>query len=500
MVLDLGLEGNLIFAGEHKDVPELLSAIDISVLSSLNEGFSNTILESMAAAKPVVATNTGGTPEAVVEGVTGFMVPPRDPAALAGAIIKLLRDEGLRHRMGRAGFLRVKENFETTVMLAKLQELYLRLLEGKRGVRVGMDTNESPHIVSFSKQVIKTALGAAYKYSGISFIIRKTSKSFKIFAYHRISDVKFDPLGMNLSTDMFESHIRYIHGQCNPISLQSALELRQAGLPYPENAVVLTFDDGYRNNYAAAFPLLKKYKIPATVFLSVGAVENKGALWYDEIVNTLKTSRGRVLDLRGIKLKEYELATDQNKSDAAAHIAMRLKYINRYDRDRAVEYIKEVSGRGVREKEDDNAMLTWDMVKEMQSSDVSFGSHGMTHSILTTMTLKDVEFELKESKKLIFERTGREPLYFAYPNGHEYDFNDDVAALARASGYKAACTLIAEGNRGYSPYSLNRYCVTARMLSSFMGGFSDSKFEMEMEKEKIKYIFSFKPFRSIKHV
>ncbi len=128
LVRSLNLSEHVIFTGEYKNVPELLSAIDISVLASYNEGFSNTILESMAAGKPVVATNTGGTPEAVIDGETGLLVAPGDPVGLAEAIYTLLSDKDLRRKMGAAGSARVAAFFDNGVMMAKLQNLYSRLL------------------------------------------------------------------------------------------------------------------------------------------------------------------------------------------------------------------------------------------------------------------------------------------------------------------------------------------------------------------------------------
>ncbi|OGP39016.1 MAG: hypothetical protein A2X93_07235, partial [Deltaproteobacteria bacterium GWC2_56_8] len=91
----LGLEDYFIFLGDRKDVPETLSSFDMMVLPSLSEGFSNAALEGMAAGKPVIATDCGGNPEAVIDNETGFLVPPADSHGLAGAILRLLDDAEL---------------------------------------------------------------------------------------------------------------------------------------------------------------------------------------------------------------------------------------------------------------------------------------------------------------------------------------------------------------------------------------------------------------------
>ena len=113
------------FLGARKDVPEILRAFDVFVLSSESEGMSNTILEAMASARPVVATAVGGNPELVVDGETGLLVPPHDPSAMAAAITKLLRDTEWCRQMGWLGRRRVEEKFSLEVMVQNYANVYL---------------------------------------------------------------------------------------------------------------------------------------------------------------------------------------------------------------------------------------------------------------------------------------------------------------------------------------------------------------------------------------
>jgi glycosyltransferase involved in cell wall biosynthesis len=128
----LGLGDRVVFTGFRPDVPELLAEVAVSVLPSLSEGLSNAILESMAAGVPVVATAVGGSSEAVENGVTGFLVPPRDAAALAGAISGLLADREGAARLGTAGRQRVVERFSNERMVRDTEAFYLSLLARKR--------------------------------------------------------------------------------------------------------------------------------------------------------------------------------------------------------------------------------------------------------------------------------------------------------------------------------------------------------------------------------
>jgi len=131
----LGLGDAVELAGERHDVPELLAAADIFVLSSRSEGLPLSILEAMSAGRPVVATRVGGVPELVVDGETGLLVPAGDPSSLAAAIERLLEDPALRERLGAAGRARIAERFDLDRCRREHLELYRREL-AKRGLPV----------------------------------------------------------------------------------------------------------------------------------------------------------------------------------------------------------------------------------------------------------------------------------------------------------------------------------------------------------------------------
>jgi glycosyltransferase involved in cell wall biosynthesis len=125
----LGLGDNIRWLGERGDVDELLSASDMFNLPSHQEGFSNALLEAMAARLPVVATAVGGNADAVVAGETGSLVPVRDPRALAAAILRLAQDPDLRASFGEAGRRRVEQRFSLQACVDRYERLYRALGE-----------------------------------------------------------------------------------------------------------------------------------------------------------------------------------------------------------------------------------------------------------------------------------------------------------------------------------------------------------------------------------
>jgi glycosyltransferase involved in cell wall biosynthesis len=124
----LGLAGRITFTGRREDARSIIAAADLLVLSSLEEGMPNVIIEALAAGVPQVATAVGGTPETLEEGGTGFLVPPGDPVMLSARILKILGDGELRDRMARRSRALFQERFGVERMSRRHEELYQEAL------------------------------------------------------------------------------------------------------------------------------------------------------------------------------------------------------------------------------------------------------------------------------------------------------------------------------------------------------------------------------------
>lgn len=131
-VRDLRIAHRVVFTGRRDDIPAVTAALDVAVLPSYREAQGLTILEAMALSRPVVASDVGGIPEMITDGVTGLLVPPHDATALASAIIRLLRDHPYADTLGRAGHDLVHDRFCIELMVAAVQTIYD---EGARAVR-----------------------------------------------------------------------------------------------------------------------------------------------------------------------------------------------------------------------------------------------------------------------------------------------------------------------------------------------------------------------------
>ncbi len=135
-IKEMHLEKHVLLPGFRTDVLSLLKAFDVFVMSSVTEGLGTSLLDAMAAERPIVATEAGGIPEVVLDGETGLLVPARDHRRMADAIVRLLRDRGLRERLARAGLDRVRAEFSVERMVGETLALYGRLA----GTTRAMDT------------------------------------------------------------------------------------------------------------------------------------------------------------------------------------------------------------------------------------------------------------------------------------------------------------------------------------------------------------------------
>jgi glycosyltransferase involved in cell wall biosynthesis len=128
---ELGLDTRVLFLGHRQDIPDLLAACDVFVLPSLFEGLALSILEAMAAGKPVIATAIEGTSEVIRDGENGLLIPPTDPTALASAVRQILGDPVRAQRLAAAGRARVQREFSTEILIERTMGVYSELLAAR---------------------------------------------------------------------------------------------------------------------------------------------------------------------------------------------------------------------------------------------------------------------------------------------------------------------------------------------------------------------------------
>jgi len=266
------------------------------------------------------------------------------------------------------------------------------------------------------------------------------SNTFRILNYHRVNDLN-DPFTIDsVSPTDFENQMRYIarHYQIMPLSeIHDCITRRQA---LPGQCLAITFDDGYADNYTFAYPILQKYKLTATIFLTAGCVESRMPLWFDQVLSALKTTSRKKFACP-LTEKVFDIQTSALKLHAAHFMLHELKKADNDQRKKSVSDVLSELGVSPPQMLHNSArLLTWPQIMEMGNNSITFGSHTMTHPILSGLPAADLDWELTASRRIIEEKLGREVYFFAYPNGKKIDFDEQVAKAVKKAGYKAAVT------------------------------------------------------------
>lgn len=304
----------------------------------------------------------------------------------------------------------------------------------------------------------------------LNYIEKRSDKKIIILMYHKINSDS-DATGLSLKAEFFEKQLAYINNKYTIISLEEAV-YRLESQNINENFVVLTFDDGFKDNLMEALPILKKYNAPATVFVACEAIE-KGFTDWSMMDHAIFSRSEKMLDLSMFGLGRLPIETVDQKKDTSIVLRRQLKRARHTLRKDVVEFLSRTCKIPCA-----RVMLTWDEVKQLAASGlVSIGAHTVTHPILSKLSYEDAHFEIAGSKNVIQQQTGVNAEHFAYPNGREVDFNEQTVSLVKNAGFKAACTTVSGVNRdGSDPFRLRRIDVTYGICVGLFGKFSPNMF------------------------
>jgi peptidoglycan/xylan/chitin deacetylase (PgdA/CDA1 family) len=280
-------------------------------------------------------------------------------------------------------------------------------------------------------------------------------RRFQILIYHKVSPQEHTCFGP-LPPERFDSQMRLLKSSYQVFSLQELVD-RSLKADVPERAVAVTFDDGYLDNFQYAFPILKKYELQATIFLVAKAVENGLILWHDRIFDAFRFATVRRCYLPCFFDFELNLKSPEEMRRSLAATLQQARYLPAARRMELVKALEQALLPSF-EASNKTPMLTWREISIMNSSGlIHFGSHTLTHPILTRIEESELRMEIFESKSIIEDRLRIPISAFAYPNGKPQDFDEPVKRMVRKAGYQYAVTTCPGFNLpGQDLYSIKR--------------------------------------------
>lgn len=251
-------------------------------------------------------------------------------------------------------------------------------------------------------------------------------KYIQVLLFHRVIEKKDDPWGLEVRPEMFDQYIRYIAENYN------VKKFEEDWSDVKEKTLVITFDDGYWDNLEYALPILEKYKVPATVFVSTGNLDTPNEFWWDRLARLVPSDK---------------LVEKRNE----------LRKLSPRERDKALEEMEQ-EGNAFRERLVTDRTLTNDELKRLSDSEfITIGGHTVNHNALLYQTEEQQRYELMHSKKIIEDIIGKKITTFSYPFGQRDTYSDTTIRLLNECGFtRAASTVQKLTGRDFNPYEIPR--------------------------------------------
>lgn len=272
---------------------------------------------------------------------------------------------------------------------------------------------------------------------------KRTEPTGRILYYHRVND-EGDPFFPATPTRVFDEQIRHVAAHYKVVPLSELLDRLNNGSPEP--IVAVTFDDGYRDNYTHALPILERYGVSATIFLTTGSLDTREPLWFERLAGAVQRTSREFLDVElDVPRRFYFRSVEERlrSNDGIFSILRRLT-----DAERRIELERIIAKLGAPDLADRrDRMLRWDEARSMTTRGITFGGHTVDHPFLSKLDASGLDWEVSECRRRIEEELQRPVRYFAYPNGREEDFNAGNKDALRAAGYEAALSTIWGVNR-----------------------------------------------------
>ena len=261
-----------------------------------------------------------------------------------------------------------------------------------------------------------------------------------VLNYHRIGDSAHTPLDSGVfsaTVHQFEAQLRYLQADCDVIRVADIADVLRQGSK--RRSVLLTFDDGYLDNYELAYPVLKRVGLPAVIFLATGFLDERFVAWWDEIAwivkRTMQPNLGLPLSWDIESLAVPAMASD--REPVIRRLLRAAKSLTPQKLKQFLDDLAEVAGTGRAPRTAETApWMTWDMVREMHRGGIDFGGHTVTHPVLSKCSIDQQREEIRQSKARVEAELGTPITTFSYPIGQRWAMTSETRRLVREAGFQ----------------------------------------------------------------
>lgn len=307
------------------------------------------------------------------------------------------------------------------------------------------------------RRLAKQLFSAIVYYSGLlalldAFVrIISREQHHVLLMYHRVIDDPFSELeyaqtGTAVSRSAFEAQISFIAKRYTVLTAGDYVEKLRTGQSLSGKCAVITFDDGWLDNFEIAYPILKSHKVSATIFVCTGFLNTTDKFWFHEILHSIKWQRLNSDQLaEAIMRFQTDKSVESNVRDLLAATLPQDELIDSFfnlAKSLGADQLEELSSKLMKVTGRQDAtwnqrrfIMNWDELRAMDAQIVEIGSHGQSHRLLTSIPPADAKSEIVESKTSIESNLGRKVRTFAYPNG---TYDENIKRIVKESGYEGA--------------------------------------------------------------
>ncbi len=273
--------------------------------------------------------------------------------------------------------------------------------------------------------------------------LRNDKLALRILAYHRVvaqpwDDFAFDEEIISATPEAFEAQMKFAKKNFEVVSFRDLEACERLGHDWPKRALIVTFDDGYRDNYTDAWPILRELNLPATIFLATGHIGQSKLFWWDSLAWCFKSSPLDSINLPEIADAPLPLQEKEQKRAAIDAALKWAKSVSEVERQQFLAKLPNILAVIPPDNIADGMHMTWDEVREMANGGIEFGSHTVNHPILSQVGIEQLRFETADSKVQIEREIGEEVLSFAYPAGTRQRRDDAARSMVEECGYRFA--------------------------------------------------------------
>lgn len=309
--------------------------------------------------------------------------------------------------------------------------------------------------------------------SGLLRLPQRVHRNYlTVLNYHRIGDEGIDNFKPNISAtpQAFAEQMELVSQWFNVVSLTDVIAWQRGNRPLPTHAALITFDDGYLDNYSLAFPILRQHGFPAIIFLTTDHIGTDTPFFWDLIAYSIYRTKLDHITIPKIGTFFWE---DLSQVDMTIlKITEIVKRLPQNEIRSITDQIPERLGVSIPHNTFANLMMSWEQIRELNSKGIDFGGHTMTHPILTQISSSQARSEIEGSKKKIEAEIDEQITSFAYPNGQAGDFNTNIIDIVGEAEYQTAFSLV-NGLYSYklvknAPYEIRRIFISHKdTLSRF---------------------------------